>query len=91
MNDGYWYWTNPYYNAVAKIVDEKEKKGNRMITLKDIIELSPNCEVYVANLRKYDFIEVCKYPERYAITDMNVDGSCLLLLIKYVGERNEDC
>ena len=55
-----------------------------MITLKDIIELRPNCEVRVANLREYDFIDVCKHPENYVVADMNGDSGCLLLLITYV-------
>lgn len=79
----HWAWSQPYYNAVVKLVDEKEKKGNGLITLKDIIELRPCCEVRVANLREYDFIDVCKHPENYAVTDMNVDGDYLLLLIMY--------
>lgn len=80
----HWGWSQPYYNAVVKLVDEKEKKGNGLITLKDIIELRPCCGVRIADLREYDFIEVYKHPEDYAVTDMNTDGDYLLLLIKHV-------
>lgn len=84
MGDKFWNdWTH-YYNAIVKLVDEKEKKENGLILLKDIIELRPCCKIHIANLRKYDFIEVYKHPEDYAVTDMNTDGDYLLLLIKHV-------
>ena len=80
----HWYWNQLNYNTIVKLVDEKEKKGNGLITLKDIIELRPCCRIYIANLREYDFIDVYKHPEEYAVTDMNTDGDYLLLLIKNV-------
>jgi hypothetical protein len=76
---------NDWNNAIiVKLVDEKEKKGNGLILLKDIIELRPCCRIYIANLREYDFIDVYKHPEEYAVTDMKIDGDYLLLLIKNV-------
>lgn len=51
-----------------------------MITLKDIIELRPCCKVRIDDNNR-DFVEMCKFPEDYIVTDMVAFGSELVLKI----------
>lgn len=52
-----------------------------MITLKDIIDLRPYCRVCIHNHKDLDFIDLYKYPDRYVISDMNVCGDRLDVLV----------
>ena len=52
-----------------------------MITLKDIIDLKPYCRLCVHNHKDLDFIDLYNHPDRYVISDMNVYGDRLDVLV----------
>ena len=57
-----------------------------MITLKDMINLRPYCQVVVNNHKEIDFIDTCKHPENYIVSDMRVNGGKLEVLVNMKGE-----
>ena len=52
-----------------------------MITLKDIIDLKPYCRVCIHNHKHLDFVDLYKHPDKYVISDMNVCGDRLDILV----------
>lgn len=52
-----------------------------MITLKDIIDLKPYCRVCIHNNKSLDFVDLYKHPDKYVISDMNVCGDRLDILV----------
>lgn len=55
-----------------------------MITLKDIIDLRPYCRVCVHNHKDLDFVDLYNHPDRYVVSDMNICGDRLDVLVNFI-------
>lgn len=55
-----------------------------MITLKDIIDLTPHCKVWVTNIKDYDVVDMINNTDKYIITDANVFENRLDILVKRI-------
>ena len=58
-----------------------------MITLKDIIDLKPYCRVCIHNHKELDFVDLYKNPDKYVVSDMNVVGNRLDVLVNPINEE----